>query len=543
MQSDWSNRVPSPGIGAAGVAPASGLPVPSDATGMAADWAWAWRLLGQTPASNASYASPVAPGAATPAAGGAPITPAPLVAATSAPAPIAAAPIAVSDGAAPVAVARARSAAAAKLPLRRVVATGTARVAAFPSLTDGVHVARGQSSYRQVVQKGGPGGRTIAIPVPGERGAAKVEVFAVQPYVAGGHRTQVLVPVTGTRVTIPAGSSVTFVVRVTGRTAGRASVDAGVGRIPVQVADRDVQALPMLTWVNAASATKRGASVAAVERVLGGFGVASSGAAGSAAPRRYLSAAWEAGQRQPVGPVADRIAAAERELASTGTAPELWVQVSDEQDTTPEAAARTATWIAALRRELAARGSHAKLFVACQPRAHTMAYAPHVDGWAVTQSAAGQTRDASIRAVQAAAARTGRPIELMEYPGNAFLDAQTPGSAALSTASAALDGASSWFLYSANNLDVLERGSGDEGRGDIGGLVAIRDGSVLPTLALAEAHYGANLGAAARSAGGAARTGPAADAVRAQAAKLDAYQHGDAPDLASWERSIAAGLL
>jgi len=218
------------------------------------------------------------------------------------------------------------------------------------------------------------------------------------------------------------------------------------------------------------------------------------------------------------------------------------VQVSDEQDTTPAAAARTARWIADLRRELTARGSNVKLFVACQPRPHTLAYAPYIDGWAVTQSSAGQSRAASIEAVRAASARTGHAIELMEYPGNAFLDGTSPGGAAVSTASAALDGASSWFLYSANNLDVLEQGTGDEGRGDIGGLVAIRRGQVLPTLALAEAHYGASLGAAARTLGGAARTGAPAAAVRAHARSLDDFRAVGAPDLAAWERSIAARL-
>jgi hypothetical protein len=390
------------------------------------------------------------------------------------------------------------------------------------------------------------GARTIDVPASaaGRSGAATATVYAVQPYRRGGHATQVLVPVSGTRVTVPAGSEVRFIVRVTGARAGSATVDAGVARIEAQVSAAAVRPLPMMTWVNPASANARGASVANVESTLASFGVASSGAtSGRTLPRHYVSAAGEAATRQPVGPVVDRILAQEHSLAKRSPGTTVWVQVSDEQDQTAASAAKTARWIAQLDAELERRGSHAKLFAACQPRAHTLAYAAHLDGWAITQSSAGMSRAASITAVRAAATRAGRSIELMEYPGNAFFDGGTAGGAALSTASAALDGAASWFSFSANNLDVLEAGRGVEGRGDIGGLVAIRGGEVLPTLALAEADYGANLGAAARAVGGTARSGAAASSVRAAASGLDADHHGGATaDLAGWEHAIGAQL-
>jgi hypothetical protein len=477
-------------------------------------WNWSGTLVGAMPLQDAVT------GAA---------TPAPASAPAPAPAPVATQPVAVVRG------------------TRALSPSGSIRRTAIPTIrVTGAQVglARGMSTYRQVVVHAGSTARTIDVPATAAGSAATAEVFAVQPHRRGGHATQVLVPVTGTRVTIPAGSEVRFVVRVTGRQPGNVTVDAGVARITARVSAATVQPLAMMTWVNPASATARGASVAQVESTLASFGVASTGAAaGHALPRHYVSAAWEAATRQPIGPVVDRILAQEHALATSAPGATVWVQVSDEQDQSAASAAATARWIARLDAELERRGSHAKLFAACQPRPHTLAYAAHLDGWAITQSSAGMTRAASMAAVRAAAQRTGRSIELMEYPGNAFFDGGTPGGAALSTASAALDGAASWFSFSANNLDVLESGRGTEARGDIGGLVAIRGGEVLPTLALAEADYGANLGAAARAVGGVARNGAAAGTVRAAAAGLDADRHGGAAaDLAGWEHAIAAQL-
>ncbi len=77
----------------------------------------------------------------------------------------------------------------------------------------------------------------------------------------------------------------------------------------------------------------------------------------------------------------------------------------------------------------------------------------------------------------------------------------------------------------------------DEGRGDIGGLVAIDGGRVLPTIALIEAELGANLGAAARTVG-ATSTGAAAQ-VASLGDRLDAYRHTTTPpDLRAWEAEI-----
>jgi hypothetical protein len=485
----------------------------------ATSWDWALRLSGLTPALDAGRAAST-------------------VAAT----PVAAVPI---DATAPVRIVN-PVVAARSLPVRRLSASGAIRRSAIPAVTAAraaVTVARGMATYRQVAVQGGARGRTVTIPAMDAGGAARVEVFAVQPHRSRQHATQVLVAVSGTRVTIPAGAEVRFLVRVTGQSAGRTNVDAGVTTVAANVTGTAVRPLPMLTWVNPQIAASRGASVAAVERTLAGFGVASTGATtAKGLPRRYVSAAWEAATGQAVGPVVERVLEQERDLATTSPGATLWVQVSDEQDRTPAQAARTARWIARLDAELERRGSHAKLFVACQPRPHTMAYAAHVDGWAVTQSAAGMSRAQSLAAVRQAAVRTGHRIEVMEYPGNALFDAGTPGSAALSTASAALDGAGAWFSYSANNLDTLEAGRGVEGRGDIGGLVTIRGGSVLPTLALAEAHYGANLGAAARALGGSARSGSAARAVTDAARTLDEYHHGAGPDLASWDADVSAAL-
>jgi hypothetical protein len=306
----------------------------------------------------------------------------------------------------------------------------------------------------------------------------------------------------------------------------------------------------MMTWVNVNNATSRGATAAQVENVLQHFNVASTGTAGASGSsggiqRFFLSAAYEAANRQDVNAVAQKVLEAERRLATTNPGATLWVQVSDEQDTTAGAVSGTVQWIAALRQRLAASGSDAKLFVATQARDYNIGYASVVDGWATTQSNLGSNadRDSAIDRIQAAAQMQGRRIDIMEYPGNAFFDGSTPSSAATSVASAGLDGASGWFLFAANNLDTLESGRGEEGRGDIGGLVAIDDGAVLPTLALAEADYGANLAGASRAVGLHAGNSDGAAQVSTAAAQLDRYRVGYVPDFSLWERELAERLF
>jgi hypothetical protein len=263
--------------------------------------------------------------------------------------------------------------------------------------------------------------------------------------------------------------------------------------------------------------------------------------AANRSPVQYFSAAYQAATRQDPAQVAQQIIAAERKAQAANPGSKFWVQVSDEQDTSASQVTGTVDWIRQLKAQLSAQGSSAKLFVAAQAKPENLAYASVVDGWATTQSAAGKSRDSSISDIRQASAGYGRSIELMEYPGNAFFDAGTAGGAAVSTASAALDGASSWFLYSANNLDTLEQGGGDEGRGDIGGLVAIENGRVLPTIALIEAELGANLGSAARTFGGSGVAGSGAAQVAATSDQLDAYRHnGAALDLRAWEAQIGA---
>lgn len=426
------------------------------------------------------------------------------------------------------------------------------RTSAIPTVADGKIDARlgvGQTTYRQVVVSGGAAGASYDVPAGGVQNGLGVEIFAVRDYRKGAHATQVLVPVRG-RLTLGPGEQARVLVRVTGAVQGNHVRDLGFARVSAQVTGRMVRPLPMLTWVNAANAQKRGASPGSVEGVLQHFGVASTGTAGAGqrtggAPveRFYFSAAYEAANKAPVQEVARRILEQEQKLRQTNPGATLWVQVSDEQDTTAAAARQTASWIGQLRQMLHGGGSQARLFVATQARDHNLAYAAVVDGWATTQSTLGQhSRASAIQRIQAAARASGRTIEVMEYPGNAFFDGGTPSSAATSVASAGLDGASSWFLFAANNLDTLESGRGEEGRGDIGGLVAIDNGAVLPTLALAEAEYGSNLAGAARAIGAAAFQTPGAQQVRAAAAQLDAYRHGAVPNFTRWERELAAAV-
>jgi hypothetical protein len=425
--------------------------------------------------------------------------------------------------------------------------TATARTSAIPDLAPGsseqLRLARSQVTYREVPVSGGAAGTTFTPPAapPG----IAVEVYALRDYQRGAHRTQVLEPVTGP-VTVAPGDNARFIVRLRGDAPGSYAVDVGGARIDVTVGSTAVEALPMMAWINERNATARGADGSTLGSVLAHFGVAATGNSGIAttsasnrSPVQYFSAAYEAATRQSPAETARRIVEAEQRAGSANPGAAFWVQVSDEQDKDAASAQRTTQWIAELRQHLVAQGSRAKLFVAAQARPHNLVYASVIDGWATTQSAAGRDRDTAIADIRRAAAGSGRNIELMEYPGNAFFDAGTPGSAAVSTASAALDGASSWFVYSANNLDVLERGGGDEGRGDIGGLVVVDGGRVLPTIALIEAELGANLGAAARAFGATGTSG--AQQVAWTSDQLDAYRHtGQAPDLRLWETQIGA---
>ena len=425
----------------------------------------------------------------------------------------------------------------------------TARASAIPSIAPGqsepLRLARGQVTYREVAVTGAAGGTTV--PVPATGAGVGVELYALRDYQRGAHTTQVLEPVTGP-ITVGPGETVKFIARVTAKDSGDQSVDVAGARLDVHVGTQSVDALPMMAWVNESNASTRGASAANVSSVLSHFGVAATGNSGVAvtseanrSPVQYFSAAYQAATRQDPAQVAQQIIAAEQKAQAANPGSKFWVQVSDEQDTSASQVAGTVDWISQLKAQLAAQGSSAKLFVAAQAKPENLAYASVVDGWATTQTAAGKSRDSSIADIQRASAGYGRSIELMEYPGNAFFDAGTTGGAAVSTASAALDGASSWFIYSANNLDTLEKGAGDEGRGDIGGLVAIDNGRVLPTIALIEAELGANLGSAARTFGGSGVAGSGASQVTSTSQQLDAYRHGGAAlDLRAWESEIGS---
>jgi hypothetical protein len=302
----------------------------------------------------------------------------------------------------------------------------------------------------------------------------------------------------------------------------------------------------MMTWVNASDAKARGASQGAVESVLERFGVGSTGTAGTGQRAngrglelQYFSAAFEAANKSDVREVARRILEQEKKLGGAKPGADLWVQVSDEQDHTAGQVAGTVQWISQLRQILQQNGSKAKLFVAAQAKPENLQYAAVVDGWATTQSSAGRTRNESISLIQKAGAQYGRNIEMMQYPGNSYFDGDATSGAAVSVASAALDGAKAWFLFAANNNGNLEKGQGIEGRGDIGGLVAVHNGSVFPTLALAEAEYGANLGGAAQAVGQASLNGSGAQSVISSSRQLDAYKHGSIPNLLQLELELA----
>jgi hypothetical protein len=428
-------------------------------------------------------------------------------------------------------------------------ATASTRTSVVPELAPGeserLTLARNQVTYRRITVNGGATGTTIEPPRAST--GVTAEAYVLRDHMRGAHQTQVLEAVNGS-ITVAPGESVTFMVRVRGDQPGAGTVDFAGSRIGLSVASTPIDALPMMAWVNESNATARGASGADAASVLAHFGVAATGNSGAAvvsdsnrSPVQYFSAAYEAATRANPAETARRIVDAERRASSSNPGAAFWVQVSDEQDKNASQVTGTVAWIAELRRHLQAHGSNAKLFVAAQARDFNLSYASVIDGWATTQSAVSHVRDNAIADIRAAATSYGRRIELMEYPGNAFFDGGTPGGAAISTASAALDGASSWFIYSANNLDVLERGGGDEGRGDIGGLVAIDGGRVLPTIALIEAELGANLGAAARVFGASATSG--ASQVASIADSLDAYRHvGTTPDLRLWEQQIGALL-
>lgn len=427
-----------------------------------------------------------------------------------------------------------------------VPTSATSRTSAIPSLAPGQNeqltIARNQVTYRTVTVSGGSGGTTFT--PPAAQAGLDVEVYAMRDYKKGAHSTQVLEPVTGP-ITVPAGENVKFVTRVRGVNPGSYAVDIGGAKLQVKVGTASVDALPMMAWINESNATRRGANATSMASVLSHFGVAATGNSGVAvtsaanrSPVQYFSAAYEAATRANPAETAKRILQAERAAKAANPNAEFWVQVSDEQDKDAASAQTTASWIKQVRSYLDQNGSSSKLFVAAQARPHNLVYASVVDGWANTQSAAGRTRDTAIADINRAAGSYGRKVELMEYPGNAFFDGQTPGGAAVSTASAALDGAKSWFIYSTNAQDVLERGGGDEGRGDIGGLVVVDGGRVLPTIALIEAELGANLGSAARTFGATGTSG--AQQVAQASDRLDAYQHTrQVIDLRLWEQQIA----
>lgn len=425
------------------------------------------------------------------------------------------------------------------------------RSSAIPVSSDGnvqVKIGIGQTTYRQVVLSGGATGATYRIPAFDLNSGVGVQVFAVSDYQKSAHTTQVLVPVNG-ELRITPGDSVKLLVRVTGATSGTHTVDLGFGKVTANISSTVVQPLSMMTWVNASDAKARGTGTGSVEHVLQQFGVSSTGTAGAGQrgngmgiEKFYFSAAYEAANKLSVSDVARRILQSEARLQQTNPGADLWVQVSDEQDRTAAAVSGTVAWISQLKAQLAAAGSHAKLFVATQARSYNLQYASVVDGWATTQSSVGQTRDVSIAQIKQAGQTYGHNIEVMEYPGNAFFDGGTTSSAATSVASAGLDGASSWFVFAANNLSTLEKGTGVEGRGDIGGLVAIDGGNVLPTLALAEMEYGANLAGAAQTVGGSAMQGTGAAQVRTAGRQLDAYKTGYVPNFGLWEQQIAAAL-
>ncbi|MCB0878619.1 MAG: hypothetical protein KDC46_06520 [Thermoleophilia bacterium] len=420
------------------------------------------------------------------------------------------------------------------------------RASAIPALRPGqseqLTLARNQVTYRSVTVNGGSSGTTFT--PPATPAGMDVEIYAIRDYSKGAQHTQVLEPVKGP-ITVPAGQDVKFVARVRGTTAGSYSLDIGGAKLDVKVSQTAIDALPMMAWINESNASKRGASAASMASVLSHFGVAATGNSGVAvtsasnrSPVQYFSAAYEAATRANPAETARRIIEAERKAHAANPNSAFWVQVSDEQDKDGASAQQTTAWIKQVKSYLQQYGSDAKLFVAAQARPFNLVYASVVDGWANTQSAAGRTRDTAIADIRSAASSYGRNIELMEYPGNAFFDAQTPGSAAVSTASAALDGANSWFIYSANNQDILERGGGDEGRGDIGGLVVVENGRVLPTISLIEAELGANIGSAARTFGATGTSG--AQQVAYTSDRLDAYKHtGQAVDLRLWEQEIA----
>jgi hypothetical protein len=412
------------------------------------------------------------------------------------------------------------------------------RTSAIPSLAPGssssLKVATGQVSYRQV-EVSGPASFTV----PAAGSGLDVQTYALRDYDKGAQHTQVLEPLSG-NVTIPAGHSMKVLVRMQGTAPGQTQLDIAGAKLTVDVSSTRVTPLPMMAWLNEGEATRRGVSASAMAKVLGNFGVSATGnsglaVAGSNVPVQYYSVAYDAAHKTSVAAAAQRIAKAEASARAANPNAEFWVQVSDEQDHSASEVAGTASWIGQLRAQLASMGSHAKLFVAAQAKPENMAYARVVDGWATTQSAAGRSRDSSIAQIQAAG------VKLLEYPGNAFFDAGTAGGAAVSTATAALDGARAWFLYSANNQSTLEQGGGVEGKGDIGGLVVVDGGRVLPTISLVEAELGASLGSAARITGANQTSG--ATQVASIGDQLDAYRHtGAMPALALWEAQIGSLL-
>lgn len=427
--------------------------------------------------------------------------------------------------------------------------SATSRASAIPKVTVGsqeqLTLAKGQTTYRKIEVSGGAGGTVVSLPKLPE--GLNAEIYTVRDFQSRAHKTQVLEPVTSD-IKVAAGDKVSFIVRLQPKQAGEYNVDIAGARFGVDVSQTAVNQLPMMAWINEADASKRGASAKDVSSVLSHFGVSASGNSGVTAVKgdapssmQFFSVAYDAAKRLSPQDAAKRVLEAEKKAKAVNPNAQFWVEVSDEQDQNAAQAQQTAAWIKQLRKHLDAAGSESKLFAAAQARPYNLVYTSVVDGWATTQSSVGQDRDSAVASIKRAAQSAGRDVKIMQYPGNAFLDGKTTGGAAISTASAAMDGAEGWFIYSSNNLDMLENGWGDEGKGDIGGFVAIDKGRVLPTIALIEAEMGASVGAAAKQVG--ATNTQNAMLLKANSKQLDSARAGsNAIDIRAWEKEIGQRL-
>ncbi|HTG43214.1 MAG TPA: hypothetical protein VK633_01660, partial [Verrucomicrobiae bacterium] len=419
-------------------------------------------------------------------------------------------------------------------------------------------------TYRQIVINGGPNGRTIQIPpvraAPSNvmGGDVGVQVFAVQPYNNLARHTEILIPLSGS-LTIPPNRQERLLLRIFvahpsavhdtyTRDLGFVTISA---RVDGNLSFGFSTALPMLAWVNVNDANNHGVTPAQIETVLGDFGVNSTGVRTDPENterqlnpvRFYFSAAFEAATRAPISETADQIVAAEERIAAQTPFRRLWVQVSDEQDASPQSVQGTVDWIRQLRAELKKRGPRVRLFVAAMAQEVNKPYAAVIDAWATTQQnlAPNRNRDFAIQLISAARNEDGQPLELFEYPGaNAFFDRTVPAGPALSVASAGIDGASTWFYFSANNLSNLERpfAGCSECVGDIGGLVVVQNGHVLPTFALAQIDYAAGVAAVYQMLSPDIRNTPNAQQIAQAARQADAGMRIADFDFRAWEDEL-----